>query len=303
MSWSEQHERLDGFAIGSILYVTLQAGDGGGTPYHRKIYRFNGTSLERFSNTSNGATSDDNPEAFTKIGSRYYFVAQNPNGADKIYFTDGTSITQAADLNGAANTDVHDRRLIPFNDEIYFVTDIGGANYRLAKISSAGAVTRFNTAIPVTTNILTPCGNWLYFVQNDSDNLERLFALSSTGELRQVSRLNTGATQDDFGAFMGQSLLGGYDTVRWTCYGEAIYFPTSDSNGYGHLYRADQNGIAQITAMGNGARDSIQLPAGSPTSFWSVVSNNRLYFFGDTGGSTDQRLYSVCDSSTGCSDP
>lgn len=187
--------------VGNVLYFWAKNSNNA-----EKLFKFDGTNITQVSDTRNNQTISDiptlgllTPRMLAVLGSKVIFWATNSNGWNKLYVTDGTSVTQLSNTRGAQTTwDGTDFSLYGANNAVYFSALNSSNNNKLYKTDglTVTQVSNTNNGSSDSVLILGVFDSELYFTSQNASWADNLYKTDGTNTVK-VSDLNPGLTDFD----------------------------------------------------------------------------------------------------------
>lgn len=292
--------------VNGELFFVLD--DDNETTIGSELYKYNETtntiSLVRDINPSNGNLSDIHITSLTKFDNKLFFVANN-GIAIQLYVTDGTENGTYPVENASPLGYQQPRKLIVFNNELYFISFKNGQGVDLLKCKNVNG--NYELEIVYNTNengnsALNPFNffgigdycihnNELYFVAREQN-------APNNGSIYQIYKTNgTGAqiafpiTTSDVGSTSGNLIS------NMLIYDNKLYFMMTDLlMPEPQLWTADFAN-ASITRLTNYNGPNTQ-PQGVRVDRTPVIYNDNLYFSGLTLTGGDE-LWKLASSNLG----
>lgn len=270
-------------------------------PVKRKVIEkfMSGIPTGNFHDMSYGETNES-----VTLNSKMYFIAANAGGFQKLFVTDGTTITQLPNTCGAETCHDKPYYLTVFNNKVYFiaVSDNSGLNTKLYSTDGVTITQVSNTRNNQAAWDYTNAG--LYKAQNqpivsnnqllirliNSNGFSKLYGVDTSGNLTQVSNTKNNNSVSDNVHFL-------------TEYNGNAYFTAANSTGnFRKIYKYDGSIITQIsnTTSNNGATDGVYMfPIATSNGlfFWANNSSAAVKLFKYDGTSVSQISNIISDQS------
>lgn len=239
----------------------------GGTGY----YNFTDMNYYR---PENGAVS---------LNGNLYFTGPNEYGVQKLFVTNGTTITQLPSTSGDPTLDDYPFYLTVFNNLVYFVAYNSNSNPKLYVTNGVTTTQVSNTSGTQTlsdfifsgySSIKKPVvfNNKLYIQLIVSPwPVTKLFTIDASGTLAQFSDTrNNNAGSDNIGYLIN--------------FGSNLYFGAGNAGNYNKLFKTDGTSIINVSDTRNSviAGDAIKYP---------IASSNALYFWANNATNIKTKLY------------
>jgi hypothetical protein len=239
--------------------------------------------IKQFSNIDSG--NNDNPSNLTAFNGDLYFTANNSsNGVNKLFQTNGTTITQISNISGLST-----------NDNISNLSPVGTAYLYFNANNSSGVqkVFRYDTALgsiiqtsdssggesvaDSATDFQTDGTNLYYSATNSSSGVfTKMFEATSSGLIQVSNFQGTGASD----LIPTQGGIAFYDGL--------IYLSAQDTVSTSHLFKLSGTIYSAISNISGGSFDNVQKMMVMGSDLFLVANNSsgktKLYKYNDTAG-------------------
>jgi hypothetical protein len=270
---------LEGAAYAGEVYFTVA------TSHSYKVTKYDGTFLTEVSNTTTQESRTDGATNYLVCGNKLFFEAYDSAFAYKLFAYDGQSVEQKS-VEQISNTtgdpsasDVDGYEKVCMGDILYFVANKVDAtppslklfSYDGAKVTQITNVSGSDSVTDALDDLMAINGV-LFFTARG-----KVFSYDGS-QLHAISDMQV--TKEG-----GEGIVG---------YDQGVYFEAfaPGSSSVKKLFVFDGSSVVQVSNTSGSASVS-----DSPTNF--IVYDKRL-FFDAVDPSGHRRIYSLCDSTSGC---